>query len=302
MHFAFNHRRPGPVPASSAIPSPSASCGTPQLCLCTQRSTSRFPHPFSSFASPLAVAPADAARRRRPAATMRPSPLLTALGASAGTFVVLGGATFVVSGVALSVAKRVVRSRRVSQCRRSLLVLGISAHRCHAVACLGFLQSCNTLQWSLTPPHVCRMQQRRHVRSAPAAASSPARYAWVSRSQLCCPCCWLPCPCPSQGPAAVCLPKLLQLPTCRRPRRAALPSTRAAQPAGSKAAAAGGRQRSIGGAACAVLLPWLRHHAAAALPELPRRGPSMPARLNCRPLQLPCAISTPIRRYHRNHH
>lgn len=44
---------------------------------------------------------------------MRPSPLLTAVGASAGTFVVLGGATAIVSGVALSVAKRVVRARRV---------------------------------------------------------------------------------------------------------------------------------------------------------------------------------------------
>ncbi|PRW56352.1 hypothetical protein C2E21_5308 [Chlorella sorokiniana] len=43
---------------------------------------------------------------------MRPSPLLTAVGASAGTFVVLGGTTAIVSGVALSVAKRVVRARR----------------------------------------------------------------------------------------------------------------------------------------------------------------------------------------------
>lgn len=44
---------------------------------------------------------------------MRPSPFLTAIGASAGTFITLGGATFVVSGVVLSVAKRVVRARKV---------------------------------------------------------------------------------------------------------------------------------------------------------------------------------------------
>ena len=46
---------------------------------------------------------------------MRPSPLLTAVGASAGTFLVLGGTTAFVSGVALSVAKRVMRARRVSE-------------------------------------------------------------------------------------------------------------------------------------------------------------------------------------------
>lgn len=44
---------------------------------------------------------------------MRASPFFTAIGAGAGTLVTLGGATFVVSGVVLTVAKRVVRARKV---------------------------------------------------------------------------------------------------------------------------------------------------------------------------------------------
>lgn len=46
--------------------------------------------------------------------TMR-SPLLTAVGAGAGTFVTLTFVTGAVSGVALSVAKRVLRHRKVGQ-------------------------------------------------------------------------------------------------------------------------------------------------------------------------------------------
>ena len=41
------------------------------------------------------------------------SPLLTAVGAGAGTLVTLGAATCVVSGVALTVTKRVVKQRKV---------------------------------------------------------------------------------------------------------------------------------------------------------------------------------------------
>lgn len=44
---------------------------------------------------------------------MRPSPLLTALGAGAGTLVVLGGSTFLLSGMVLQVTKHVVRHRKV---------------------------------------------------------------------------------------------------------------------------------------------------------------------------------------------
>lgn len=43
------------------------------------------------------------------------SPLLTAVGAGAGTFVTLTFVTGAVSGVALSVAKRVLRHRKVGQ-------------------------------------------------------------------------------------------------------------------------------------------------------------------------------------------
>lgn len=59
---------------------------------------------------------------------MRASPLLTAVGASAGTFIVLGGATMIVSGVTLSVAKRVVRQRKVRRC--VLACMQWSAKRC----------------------------------------------------------------------------------------------------------------------------------------------------------------------------
>ena len=48
------------------------------------------------------------------------SPLVVAAAASAGTFLALGATTMVVSGVALSVTKRVVRVRKVCGGRPSL--------------------------------------------------------------------------------------------------------------------------------------------------------------------------------------
>ena len=55
---------------------------------------------------------------RRPAARrpsqMRPSPLLTALGASVGSLVTLGAATLAVSSVGIAVTKQVVRRRRLA--------------------------------------------------------------------------------------------------------------------------------------------------------------------------------------------
>ena len=59
------------------------------------------------------------------------NPLVTAVGASVGTFVVLGAGTMVVSGAALTVAKRVVRQRKVgcalSQALSYWLYFGIEA-------------------------------------------------------------------------------------------------------------------------------------------------------------------------------
>lgn len=59
---------------------------------------------------PSLLLPAPQVLHPRP--TMR-SPFLTAVGASIGTFAVLGGATMLVSGATLSVAKAVVRRRKV---------------------------------------------------------------------------------------------------------------------------------------------------------------------------------------------
>lgn len=43
------------------------------------------------------------------------SPLLVGVAASAGTFVAMGAATFLVSGAVLTVTKRVIRQRKVGK-------------------------------------------------------------------------------------------------------------------------------------------------------------------------------------------
>lgn len=68
--------------------------------------------------------------------TMRVSPFLTAIGAGAGTFVTLGAATFLVSGVALSVTKRVVRARKVRCWQQSAGDADAGCDRCKVA---GFL-------------------------------------------------------------------------------------------------------------------------------------------------------------------
>ncbi|PSC69014.1 Seleno H [Micractinium conductrix] len=75
---------------------------------------------------------------------MRPSPFLTAIGASAGTFITLGGATFVVSGVVLSVAKRVVRARKLATAQPCIMCAGSGFRDCQV--CWVFKRRANELE------------------------------------------------------------------------------------------------------------------------------------------------------------
>lgn len=63
------------------------------------------------------------------------SPFLTAVGAGAGTMITLGGATFLVSGAVLSVAKRVVRQRKMAAATTCTLCQGTGFLACQV--CMG---------------------------------------------------------------------------------------------------------------------------------------------------------------------
>ena len=224
---------------------------------------------------------------------MRPSPLLTAVGASVGTFAALGGATLLVSGVTLSVAKAVVRRRKVRGVigpQLPVLCWCPCMHACSMHARLGCPE--HSVQPSLPPrPHRLPMQLstatpcgqcggRGYVAcqvcmgaSGQSGARAGMKGCMGSQQEARCP-------------ALLIRPSCTCVPACRHPDPA-LPTASAAEAAAAAAESSSdsrqwrGRRsrRQRHAAAGSLRLPRLRRNKRAAVPQLHGPGPRVPAQL-----------------------